>query len=776
MPIDQEQVIRALKTNSKLSKGLYESLGEDMQTLKRKVRNEVSRGISQNQSYDQIAKNLAAQTNIGYNNAARIARTEGHRIQNEATLDAQKKAKKAGADIVKQWDASLDARTRSQHAELDGQIREIEEPFTYNGYEAMCPGGFGRPELDINCRCAMTQRAKWALGEEELEELKKRAEYFGLDKTEDFKDYKKKYLNAVDEIEHPFKDKEYHMDPDGNLIEGTSPGHSSYKMDIASDKIYTASGDYDPSKLKKDGYEAIVDGNKIKLLDETKLEAINTVDDLSKETFSLNPDGTFHYGKIKDQAEYKIDIPENQILNLDISNSIKSDAWLFDVDDETTAKYKSLISALNGELEDFELYDLEGEAAKKAFYEKVKEKGYKGVNIINNNEKYQNLIDNSFEVLDDKLVKKTKKGKVEDLTDKLAKEQKALNKIDNKTYSGIWKNDVQLSDYAEKKASIQAKKDYYTTSINNMKKNYDTSPKAAQKIWDKQIADFEKYLDDLDEFEKLGKEYEKQQAKIKKIQTELGKITPKTSGSALYSQTNKDNAYWFTNDNGSTAGADKVLRDKSGDVWRKATKAEREAAYDYTSGSGKFNRPLSGFDYSWSKSCYKGPKNVSLNTERAGKKIKDLTKIIDKSEYDFDIWLQRGCTDDAIESFLNLNWGELSGMTEKQLQQYIGYNNRVYSFMSTSVAKGKGFGGGVTMNIYAPRGSKMIYAEPFSAYGMGDGKNWDGISKQSSYGYEAEMILQRGGSYTITKIEKKGGHIYMDLEVHPEDGYDLFEN
>lgn len=71
------------------------------------------------------------------------------------------------------------------------------------------------------------------------------------------------------------------------------------------------------------------------------------------------------------------------------------------------------------------------------------------------------------------------------------------------------------------------------------------------------------------------------------------------------------------------------------------------------------------------------------------------------------------------------------------------------------------------MNIYCPRGSEMIYCEPFSAYGRGGGKNWDGISKQSSFGYEDETLLQRGGSYTITKIYKNGGTTYIDLDLHP---------
>ena len=40
----------------------------------------------------------------------------------------------------------------------------------------------------------MSQRARWALDEDELNALKKRAEYFGLDKTKDFEEFKRKYL------------------------------------------------------------------------------------------------------------------------------------------------------------------------------------------------------------------------------------------------------------------------------------------------------------------------------------------------------------------------------------------------------------------------------------------------------------------------------------------------------------------------------------------------------------------------------------------------------
>ena len=45
--------------------------------------------------------NINLQSRIGINNAFRIARTEGHRIQCDATYNAQNKAKEKGADILK---------------------------------------------------------------------------------------------------------------------------------------------------------------------------------------------------------------------------------------------------------------------------------------------------------------------------------------------------------------------------------------------------------------------------------------------------------------------------------------------------------------------------------------------------------------------------------------------------------------------------------------------------------------------------------------------------
>ena len=197
-PIDQSQVVKALVTNSAISEGLYKSLGVDTKHLREVIASEISRGIASGMSYSEMARNISNQTGIAKKRARSIVITESHRIQEEASQDVRTEAKKTGANIVKQWDATLDGRTRDTHRRLDGQIREVDEPFEIDGKEAMYPGGFGLAEEDCNCRCVALTRAKWGLDESELETMKERAEYWGLDKTDSFEEFKRKYLNVTD--------------------------------------------------------------------------------------------------------------------------------------------------------------------------------------------------------------------------------------------------------------------------------------------------------------------------------------------------------------------------------------------------------------------------------------------------------------------------------------------------------------------------------------------------------------------------------------------------
>lgn len=204
-PVDPKDAVRAVLTESKLSLDLYEALGVDTAKLTRTISTEITRGIASDLAYTDIARNISNAAKAPLSRAKTIVQTESHRIQQASTLDAQRKAKSRGADVVKQWNSTLDGETRPTHRKLDGQIREIEEPFEANGEKAMYPGGFGDPAEDCNCRCVSLTRAKWALGDDELNTLKERAEFFGLDKTEDFEDFKKKYTKAAESIEKSSK-------------------------------------------------------------------------------------------------------------------------------------------------------------------------------------------------------------------------------------------------------------------------------------------------------------------------------------------------------------------------------------------------------------------------------------------------------------------------------------------------------------------------------------------------------------------------------------------
>lgn len=221
-PIDQEAVTRAVQIDSKISNGLYSHLGEDVAKLKKHIASEVSRGIVAGMSFNQIAQQLKFKMTGTYNNvggslayAKRIARTEGHRIQCQAGMDACYKAKDMGADVVKQWDSTLDAKTRESHAQVDGEIKEVDEKFS-NGL--MFPGdpSGGAAEV-VNCRCALLERARWAVkgGNTKMNNFTKQLESF--ESPEEYDEFKKaffskenrNYMNYTDQMQGKYGTKDF---------------------------------------------------------------------------------------------------------------------------------------------------------------------------------------------------------------------------------------------------------------------------------------------------------------------------------------------------------------------------------------------------------------------------------------------------------------------------------------------------------------------------------------------------------------------------------------
>lgn len=371
--------------------------------------------------------------------------------------------------------------------------------------------------------------------------------------------------------------------------------------------------------------------------------------------------------------------------------------------------------------------------------------------------------------LNEKLIAEQKKALAKqqvELEAQKAAVQQQLDDFEVKTYSGIWYNkDVTTADWAG--LNIEGKKKYYEGKFIT-----ETDPDLMQKY-----QDLYKQLEELDT---EGKAYADIQKELKQIQTQITKVQADLkkleqgdiidSMDDAFSQERKDAAIWAK----TTKEADDVLRDTCGEVWRTSPPIQKNAIYDYTQSYHKFNEPLRGIEYGSEK--FLGVGNVDLDQigvsyqgwkpGQMRKEINAMTDIISKSTYKEDFWLQRGCRFKGMDKFFNVPMDRLQSATQAELEQLLlNTTPTEYGFCSCGVAKGKGFSGDIILNIYAPSGTQMMYVEPFSAFGNGGGKNWDGIAKQGSFGQESEIILQQGTKFRVTKVEKTPGMIYIDLEV-----------
>lgn len=345
--------------------------------------------------------------------------------------------------------------------------------------------------------------------------------------------------------------------------------------------------------------------------------------------------------------------------------------------------------------------------------------------------------------------------------------QQQLDDFEIKTYSGIWYGkDVTTADWQG--LNIAGKKQYYEGKFIT-----ETDPDLMKKY-----QDFYKQLEELDA---EGSSYHDIQQQLKKIEQEIAKVQSDlknveksgiidTAVDDAFSQARKDAAMWAK----STKEADALLRDKCGEVWRTSPPIQKNAIYDYTQSYHKFNEPLRGIEYGSEK--FLGVGNVDLDqigVKYSGwkpgamrKEINAMTDIIEKSVYQEDFWLQRGCRFKGMDKFFNVPMDKLQHASQSELEALLlGTTPTEYGFCSCGVAKGKGFSGDIILNIYAPSGTQMMYVEPFSAFGNGGGKSWDGLKPQSSFGQESEIILQQGTTFRVTKVEKTPGMIYIDLEV-----------
>lgn len=224
-----------------------------------------------------------------------------------------------------------------------------------------------------------------------------------------------------------------------------------------------------------------------------------------------------------------------------------------------------------------------------------------------------------------------------------------------------------------------------------------------------------------------------------------------------YTQERKDNAVW---DKGSGSKADNTLIDTAEKTWTAAPDAEKDAVFGYTSSYCHINEPLQNRSY------YGSQTRMQFEAD-----VNNITSYINRNELPCDMWFTRG--DDGlgvIESRIKFAGGTMP----TDLQDLVGMVMQEGGFMSTGSRKGKGFSHkSVIINVYAPKGTKAAYVEPFSAYGNGAGRDWTGKERFTSFSTEHETLFQRGTKMRITKVYQERGKTYIDCEVIAQEIKDL---
>lgn len=224
-------------------------------------------------------------------------------------------------------------------------------------------------------------------------------------------------------------------------------------------------------------------------------------------------------------------------------------------------------------------------------------------------------------------------------------------------------------------------------------------------------------------------------------------------------QKRKDNAKWFKNSHDANDYYFEETNTK--EQWLAASVDEKKALHQYTAGSSYITEPLRAI-----KGHYH---YYTSRKDESEKDVEHMTNIISRCYCNHDIWIKRD--EGAWCAEYRWNIPDLSAYESKP-SALVGRIGVDESFMSCGNNKSTYFGSKpVILNIYCPKNTRLIYAEPFSDFGLKHdngvyqpGKHWDGSSKPVAT-HENEIILQRGTKLRITKAEYTGGQWYIDCEV-----------
>ena len=200
--------------------------------------------------------------------------------------------------------------------------------------------------------------------------------------------------------------------------------------------------------------------------------------------------------------------------------------------------------------------------------------------------------------------------------------------------------------------------------------------------------------------------------------------------------------------------ADDLYREQSGKVWQKLSADQKDALVAYTSNA-----------YQDINGRLRGEEDFGENTVE---QIENITSAISQSRLQQDSWFQRGVREKAVAAMFGLPNGSINS---ENIESLIGMTGKDNGFMSCGSTSNTGFTHkNVQLKIFAPAGTKALYAEPFSECGQGYQRSWDGKKKQTSFSYELETIIQRGSSFQCTNAKtNRDGSYELELLITGQD-------
>lgn len=154
--IDESTVKRLVENKDILLPYKQIDAAKDIKWNMDAINSQILQGILTGDSIPKIATRIQTVEGMNEHAAVRTARTMITAAENLGRMDMLRDANDDGVETNKIWQATLDNRTRHEHAALDGQERAADDPFEVDGYSIMYPGDVdAAPEMVYNCRCTL---------------------------------------------------------------------------------------------------------------------------------------------------------------------------------------------------------------------------------------------------------------------------------------------------------------------------------------------------------------------------------------------------------------------------------------------------------------------------------------------------------------------------------------------------------------------------------------------------------------------------------------------